>query len=80
MSDTVAISYTFVGDHVFCPKKKQKKKKKKRDWRPIGSWGFGSSIGDLANTARLFPVLYCAAGPFINHGLVHFSRDGYSRG
>lgn len=81
MSDTVAASYTFVGDYVSARRRGVReggggggegeggrRRSGSRDWRPIGSWGLGSSIGDLANTARLCLVLYCA-GPFINHGL-----------
>jgi len=71
MSDTVAASYTFVGDHVSVRTRGGEERgggRRSGPGRLIGSWGLGSSIGNLANTVRPCPVLYCAE-PFINHSL-----------
>lgn len=80
MSDTVAASYTFVGDHVSARRRGEEEGGGRRSelGRLIGSWGLGSSIGDLANTA-LDPVLYCAE-PFINHSLCIFAVTNTAAG
>lgn len=82
MSDTVAASYTFVGDHVSARRTGEEGgggRRRSELGRLIGSWGLGSSIGDLANTARPYPVLYCAE-PFINHSLCIFAATNAAAG
>lgn len=70
MSDTVAVSYTFVA--ITCPP--ASKKSLRCSGLADGSWGLGSSIVNLVNGPTAV-LLYCTS-PFINHALTFFNGVG----